>query len=44
MEKINKSMILEWAIGARNEFLFYKLEDLKIAGQMLIKKYEGTIR
>jgi hypothetical protein len=36
--------MLEWAIGQQNEFNFNKLEDLKVAGKMLVKKYEGTVR
>ncbi|MBT3689821.1 hypothetical protein HOE31_00130 [bacterium] len=41
---INKPTMLEWAIGQQNEFNFNKLEDLKVAGKMLVKKYEGTVR
>ena len=34
-----KEVILEWIIGQRNEFIFYKLESLKQSGEILIKKY-----
>lgn|SRR3989338_6303873 len=34
-----KGLILEWAVGQRGEFIFQKLEDVKQAGKLLLKKY-----
>jgi len=34
-----ENIILEWAIDQNQEFIFYKLEDLKEAARSLIKKY-----
>lgn len=35
----NKGIILEWAIGRQNEFIFYRVENVREAAKLLLKKY-----
>ncbi|MDP3244550.1 MAG: hypothetical protein Q8M83_02725 [bacterium] len=34
-----KGIILEWAISQRNEFIFYRIESVREAARLLLKKY-----
>ncbi|MBU0613379.1 hypothetical protein KKB10_05220 [Patescibacteria group bacterium] len=34
-----KEIILEWGITTQNKFIFYRIETLKDAAKLLIKKY-----
>lgn len=38
--KIRRSnIILEWGITTQNKFIFYRIEDIKEAGKLLLEKY-----
>ncbi|MFH1235367.1 MAG: hypothetical protein V1685_00310 [Parcubacteria group bacterium] len=34
-----KNVILEWGITTQNKFIFYRIEDIREAGKLLLKKY-----
>lgn len=35
----SKNIMLEWAITTRNTFIFYRIENIKEAAKLLLKKY-----